>query len=101
MCDRTVKLLMETDPELLRRAEKNEARYILSLSDDYSFLTYDDNLTDEEIITLYRILDENNICLDEALSTMLKSFIKEAAEGKLTAESILAYSRENRADIYF
>ena len=37
MCDRTVKLLMETDPELLRRAEKNEARYILSLPDDYSF----------------------------------------------------------------
>ena len=89
MFDRTFKLLMETDPALLRRAEKNEARYIMSLPDDYSFLTYDDDLTDEEIITLYRILDENNICLDEALSTMLKCLIKEVSTEEMKSSGTI------------
>lgn len=72
-------------PELLRRYERNEARYILQLPENYDTISINFDIEKEEMKRLVIALAELDLTVDEWLCFKLKELI---LADKLSKEGI-------------
>ena len=79
-----VRECLTEQPELLRRYERNEARYILQLPQDYDTISLDLGINREEIKRLVIALAELDLTIDEWFCFKLKELI---LSEKLSKES--------------
>ena len=66
---------LKDEPELLHRYERNEARYILQLPEDYDTLNIDLGIEKEQMARFVRALAELDLSLDEWILFKLKEVI--------------------------
>ena len=71
----TIRAYLTKRPELLRRYERNEARYILQLPKNYDILNIDFNLEEADMEKLVLALAELDWTIDEWVSFKLKELI--------------------------
>lgn len=62
-------------PDLLRRYERSEARYILSMRDDYATMDIDLDISKDEFMHLVLALAELDLSIDEWIAFKLKEII--------------------------
>lgn len=74
MDDVTRRILKDT-PDLLRKYEKREAKYILDLDDEYETIDLDLDISLQEYELFIKKLVELNMCFDEWCSFSLKNMI--------------------------
>ena len=79
-----VRECLTEQPELLRRYERNEARYILQLPQDYDTISLDLGINREEMKRLVIALAELDLTIDEWFCFKLKELI---LSEKLSKES--------------
>lgn len=79
-----VRECLTDQPELLRRYERNEARYILQLPQEYDTISLDLGINQEEMKRLIIALAELDLTIDEWFCFKLKELI---LSEKLSAES--------------
>lgn len=82
-----VREFFEDQPELLRRYERNEARYILQLPKNYDTISIDFGIDKNELKRLVIALAELDLTIDEWLCFKMKELI--------LAEKL---SKENRGE---
>ena len=70
-----VRDFLKNEPELLHRYERNEARYILQLPEDYDTLSIDFGIEKEQMAQFVRALAELDLSLDEWIAFKLKEVI--------------------------
>ena len=78
--DDCIKDVLRKDMRLFRKYDKAQARYILSLSDDYEIIDVDLDLNDNELISFAVGLAENDMCFDEWAVNVIKEMIKQSKE---------------------
>lgn len=66
---------LKDEPDLLRRYERNEARYILSLPEDYVTMDIDFGIEKEEFVRFVIALAELDLTVDEWAAFKLKELI--------------------------
>ncbi len=66
---------LKDEPELLHRYERNEARYILQLPEDYDTLNIELGIEKEQMARFVRALAELDLSLDEWILFKLKEVI--------------------------
>ncbi len=79
-----VRVCLTDQPELLRRYERNEARYILQLPQEYDTISLDLGINQEEMKRLIIALAELDLTIDEWFCFKLKELI---LSEKLSTES--------------
>ncbi len=79
-----VRECLTDQPELLRRYERNEARYILQLPQEYDTISLDLGINQEEMKRLIIALAELDLTIDEWFCFKLKELI---LSEKLSTES--------------
>lgn len=70
-----IRAILKDSPDLLRRYEKNEARYILQLPDDYETIDIDLDFAPDELAQFIIALAENDLTFDEWAVFKIKELI--------------------------
>lgn len=73
--DNAIREYLSDQPDLLRRYERNEARYILQLPKDYDIICIDFGLEKDEMKKLIIALAELDLTIDEWVGFKLKELI--------------------------
>jgi len=73
--DNTIREILKDNIELLHRYEKNEARYILQLPEEYATQQLFIDLDKDELAAFITILAELHTSLDEWVSFKLRDLI--------------------------
>lgn len=81
----SIRVFFADQPELLRRYERNEARYILQLPENYDTISINFDIEKEEMKRLVIALAELDLTVDEWLCFKLKELI---LADKLSKEGI-------------
>ena len=96
-----VREFFEDQPELLRRYERNEARYILQLPKNYDTISIDFGIDKNELKRLVIALAELDLTIDEWLCFKMKELIladrlSKENRGRIRDYALLCYLRCSR-----